>query len=825
MSFVSLSGNIVSSSYLPLEHELTPGLRRLRPIARTRQPGRPPSAPNALIGREGDVATARAMLVERGVRLLTLTGPGGVGKTRLAMQIAHEVADAFVDGVVFVSLAAITDPALVLPTVMRTLGLRQGDGRVPAEVVADMLCELRLLLVLDNFEQVRPAAREVSALLEACPGVSVLVTSRVRLHLSGEQRVPVTPLALPLAHRPGNGTQRHLVEAANESPAVQLFVVRAQAVDPGFALGPENAAAVAAICQQLDGLPLAIELAAARGVLLSPNEILARLHPALQLLTGGPDDAPNRHQTMREAIAWSFGLLSPHEQTLFQTLAVFQGGFTLDEVEGLLQYLLADDGGDAGNTSPETAPPAGSTFESLASLVETSLLQRTLSSSGARFGMLETIREFAQEQLEASGDGEGVRRAHARYFAHVTEEARARIHGPEGASVLDRLEIEHDNLRAALAWTIDANEVKLALRLTQAAWRFWWMRSHLDQGRAWLERVVAMPDTDREMASLRALTMVAAGYFARIQGDYARASELGEAALAVAHDINDAYSASSALHLLSLTATDRGELGEACAHLEAGIAIDRSAGYTHGVAYGLSDLADVALVQGKSDDAAQFANEALAIWQAQGDAWGVARAQVGRGKIARAQGDGSRAVSHICESLKACITLGDKEIAARGISELAVIAVERGDLQLAAQFCGSVAALRDAIGAPVALAERASHEALVARIRAGLPANVFSSAWEVGFASSLEEVVTTVAAYVTSEGSPPTGKFSARNLLTPREREVLEHLARGWSDKEIAAELYIGQRTVSSHVAAILAKLKVSSRAAAVAIALRDGGY
>lgn len=763
------------------------------------------------------------MLVEGGVRLLTLTGPGGVGKTRLALQIAQNVAATFADGVIFVSLAAVTDPALVMPTIMHALGLRQGDGRAPADIVADSLCEKHLLLVLDNFEQVRSAAREIAALLEACPAVAVLVTSRVRLRLSGEQRFPVTPLALPWATPPGDGRPRPTMEVIADAPAVQLFVARAKAVDPEFSLGAENAPVVAAICRRLDGLPLAIELAAARGVLLAPAELLARLEPALPLLTGGPDDAPDRLQTMRNAIAWSFGLLTRHEQGLFQMLAVFQGGFTLDGVEGVLQRMLESTGGpDDGLSACDPAIPQGSTFELLASLVETNLLQRTVSSTGARFVMLETIREFALEKLEASGQAKTVHHAHATHFMQLSEDARARIHGPEGTDVLDRLEFEHDNVRAALAWTIGAGETELALRLVQASWRFWWMRSHLDQGRSWLERVVTLADMHPGSTSLRTLTMVAAGYFARVQGDYARAMALGEEALALARDMDDARGASGALHLLSLTATDCGELEEAWAHLEAGIAIDRSVDYAHGVAYGLADLSDVALAQARLEEAAAFAGEALSIWQAQGDAWGEARARIGLGRIAHAQGDGPQAVSRICEGLTACVTLGDKEIAARGVSALATIAAERGEFRLAAQLSGSVAALRDTIGAPIARAEQARHEALVSDIRAGLSSSAFSSAWDAGYVLPLDDTIAEATSLAVESTVPASNRNSARNVLTPREREVLEHLARGQTDKEIAADLCIGQRTVSSHVAAILAKLGVSSRGAAAVVALRD---
>jgi DNA-binding CsgD family transcriptional regulator len=317
------------------------------------------------------------------------------------------------------------------------------------------------------------------------------------------------------------------------------------------------------------------------------------------------------------------------------------------------------------------------------------------------------------------------------------------------------------------------------------------------------------------------MTQVAAGYFARVQGDYARASALGAEALALAQQIGDARSASGALHLLSLTATDCGELAEAQAHLEAGIAIDRSVDYAHGVAFGLSDLGDVALARGRLADAAAFADEALAIWRARGDAWSVAWAQIRRGRIARAQGDSALAVSLVCDGLAASAQFGDKEIAARGISELAAIAAERGELRLAARLYGSVAALRQAIGAPMAPTERAGHDAAVDTIRHALPGNAFAAAWEAGRTLSLDQAVAEATSLVRAAGRMD-GNGATADLLTSRQREVLQHLARGWSDKEIAAALFISPRTVSAHVAAILAKLDAPSRSAAAAMAVRD---
>ena len=789
-----------------------------------------PSSLTSLIGRETDVAAVLASLGEH-ARLVTLTGPGGVGKTRLALRIGEEAASGFANGVVFVSLAMLTTPDLVLPTIAWALGLRDAGDQPLLEVVARFLHRAHLLLVLDNFEQVLPAAASVATLLARCPGVDALVTSRAPLRVTGEQRFSVAPLALPPPMRVGGRGDAALTAAA-ASPAVQLFVARAQGVDPTFVLHARNAETVAAICRRLDGLPLAIELAAARAYLLEPSELLSRLRPALPHLDGGPSDAPDRLRTMRNAIAWSFDLLTAEEQRLFRRLGVFAGGFTLEAAESVAAGRRG-----AGAPGPrEDDDPASSAsiprwhlegtpltpFNLIASLVDASLLRRTVAQGESRFAMLETIREFALESLESSGEAESARRAHALWCVRLAEDVLAHIHGPEGPAALDRLETEHDNLRAALSWTIAAGETELALRLAYAAWRLWWMHSLLEEGRTWLERALALPDTGPATTALRPMTQVAAGYFARVQGDYARASALGVEALALAQQTGDAHGASGALHLLSLTATDCGNLAEAQAHLEAGIAIDRSVDYAHGVAFGLSNLGDVALARGLLDDAAAFADEALAIWRDRGDAWSVAWAQIGCGRIARAQGDPARAVSLVCDGLATCAKLGDKEIAARGISELAAIAAERGELRLAARLYGSVAALREAIGAPLAPTERAGHDEAVDAIRAGLLGNAFAAAWEAGRALSLDQAVTEAAALTHAASRTNGNGASATDLLTSRQHEVLRLLARGWSDKEIAAVLFISSRTVSAHVATILTKLGAPSRSAAVAIAVRD---
>jgi predicted ATPase len=418
-----------------------------------------PSRLTSFIGREREVRAARELLLRDGVRLVTLTGPGGTGKTRVALQTTAEVLDAFEDGVVFVELAPIAAPTLVVPTVAQAVGVRDAGNRPAMEALEAYLRDRRLLLLLDNFEQVVAAAPDIARLLAACPGLKVLVTSRAPLHLSGEHEYPVPPLPLPIVGDPGSTAEL----AAN--PAVALFVQRAQEVRPDFGLTDENAATVAEVCRRLDGLPLAIELAAARIKLLPPRELLARLERRLPLLTGGPRDAPERQRTLRDAIAWSHDLLDDVEQVLFRRLSVFVGGCSIQAAGGVC-VADADLGFDV--------------LDGVASLLNKSLLRREDGPGGEpRFSMLETVREYALERLEACGETTAIRRRHAEFFLDLAERIEVELWGPDQSALLDRCEAEHDNFRAVLAWTQGAGDDPVtALRLAAGLAQFWNIRSH-----------------------------------------------------------------------------------------------------------------------------------------------------------------------------------------------------------------------------------------------------------------------------------------------------------------------------------------------------------
>ena len=433
-----------------------------------------PVQPTTFIGREREVAEARALL--EGTRALTLTGPGGTGKTRLALQVAAESCEAYRDRAVFVALAALKDPSLVASTVAAAMGVQEEAGRPILASLTERLAGMEVLLVLDNYEQLLPAAPLVGELLAAGPGVRVLVTSRAPLRVAGEREYEVRPLALP-------ETAGATPEELAESEAVALFVERARAIEPGFALGPENAAAVAAICAALDGLPLAIELAAARVRLLSPQAILERLGASLPLLTGGPRDRPERQRTLRGAIQWSHDLLDPDGQTMFRWLAVFAGGWTFVAAEA----VCSPPGG-----------PALDTLETLDALVQHSLARRDDSAPRPRFRMLQTIREFGLERLAESGEDPEIHERHAQVFLKLAEEAAGELTGPGQAVWLDRLAGDHDNLRAALRWSVDADRAATGLLIAAAIWRFWQLRDHLAEGEAWLTELLALPSAAEE---------------------------------------------------------------------------------------------------------------------------------------------------------------------------------------------------------------------------------------------------------------------------------------------------------------------------------------
>jgi predicted ATPase/DNA-binding winged helix-turn-helix (wHTH) protein len=615
-----------------------------------------PTPRTSLIGREQQVAEATELLLRQDVRLLSFTGPGGAGKTRLAVAVAAAIADRFSAGVQFVGLASITDPDLVATALADALEIQQIPNCTVPQLIGDQLQDSGpFLLLLDNFEQVLPAATVVAETLEACPSLKILVTTRACLRIYGEQEFPVAPLA--------------------QNSAIELFVQRATAVWPDFAMTSENALAIREICSRVDGLPLAIELAAARTKVLSPSAILDRLQSRLQLLTGGALDLPERQQTLRKTIDWSYGLLNEAERKLFRRLSVFLGGCTLEAAEAVC------------NTSRDLGIDL---FEGLSSLVDKSLVQRLdRAEAEPRFAMLETIREYALELLIDSREQSAARRAHAAYCLVLAEEGNPELSPADRARWLSQCDVEIDNLRFALDWLFQSTDLDWGLRLCVALFRFWDMREHLTEGRARLETVLRLADGDRSKERARVSHFL--GALATAQGDYPAAERFLEQSLSLYEELGDESGIAASLNALAVSARDRGDYSVAQSNFERSLACWRMLPDQLAIARCLHNLANVVKVRGDYPRARWALREATDIFEALGDRSGAAWSVNQLGDIAREQGDVAAARGLYQRALSAFQEAGDPWGSARSLTDLACIDCEYGD-HLAAR-----AAFRDAL--------------------------------------------------------------------------------------------------------------------------------
>ena len=725
-----------------------------------RFPNNLPLQATPLIGREREVEAVSERLRSPETRLLTLVGPGGTGKTRVGLQAAAELVDDFEDGVFFVPLAAITDPALVASTIARVLGLSEGGAQPPEELLEGYLRERSTLLFLDNLEQVIESASLVDGLLSGAADLKVLATSRIPLGLYGEYEFPVAPLSLP---DPGSLPPQ---ESLTGYEAVKLFVERASAVRPDFSLTQENAAAVVEICRRLDGLPLAIELAAARIKLLSPGVLLERLSNRLKLLTGGARNLPERQRTLRNAIQWSYELLDEGEKVLFARLSVFSGGATLEAIEAVC---------DAPGDLPTDV------FDGVSSLVDESLLRQEEGSGGEpRFVMLETIREYARERLGQSGEAEATSRAHAAYFLALAEEAEPMLWGAEDALWLDRLEQEHNNMRAALSWAISHQEDEIALQLGGALQWFWFARGYYGEGRSWLEQALTGEDGASTAALAKGLDAV--GWLAQEQGDINRAAEAAENGL----KLGDEEAVGNVIvadlkHVLGETARHHGDYDLATEYYKEGLELYREADDRRGVAWSLGSLANVAgdrgdherakglyeeglilsrrlggarplgaylvslgyefLLEGNLARAAELNEEAAALFRQQGRRGDLQYVLVNLGWVALLQGDDVRANALYKESLVLCRELGDRLTASENLDGLACSAGERGDGGRAARLFGAAEALREATGYEQAPRDRSLREPYLEAVRDLADEEARSAAWEQGRSMRFEDAI------------------------------------------------------------------------------------
>lgn len=729
--------------------------------------GNLPAQTNTFIGRETEIEAIREQLTRPETRLLTLTGPGGTGKTRLAIRVASSLQGQFEHGVRFVDLESLSEASRVASAIAVALGVRE-RGEIPVqEALGALLRQRQLLIVLDNFEHVIEAAPLVGQLLAVAPGVKFLVTSRESLQIYGESEFSVAPLPLPAIQTSASAA------SVAKSDSVRLFVERARAARPDWELTNENAAAIAEICRRVDGLPLALELAAARVRIFPPEELLARLESRLGTLTAGPRDVPDRQRTLRGTIAWSYDHLEEPDRTLFARLSVFAGGATLFAAEAVCAEAGQADFPDA-----------------LLSLVNKSLIrQEPGSEGGVRYRMLETLREFAIERLQESGAEGEIRERHAGYFADWMEEAASWMDGPHQLVWLDRMQADHDNLRAALKWALESGAVELGLRLAGAAAPLWVVRGHLQEGydtsRALLERAVGAPaslplarttigaarlayrqnnleaaerlyatalELFRKLGDVRgaASSLIGIGMSETERGEYRVAPKRFAQALGEHRSVGDHSGEGNALINLGWTAMRAGDYGPAKEYLHDGLAAYQRAGDAVGVAFTYSGLGELYLRTGDLDQASRFLQDSLQARRALGDKWGMGATLGSMGWAALEGGDAASAAARLKESLRLRNELGEKGGMAWCLEKMAEVAAATDASDRAVTLYGGAAELRSSIGSSIDPADQAAHQQRLASLREQLGEAEFESAWRRGVQLTLPDLI--LYAYETGPG-------------------------------------------------------------------------
>jgi predicted ATPase/DNA-binding CsgD family transcriptional regulator len=821
--------------------------------------GRPqhnlPAPRSSFVGRKREIEEVERELAS--TRLLTLTGAGGAGKTRLALEVARDLLEAYPQGVWLVQLAPLSEEALVPKAVAEALGVSERPQEPLTDTLSEVLEDRRLLLVLDNCEHLLDAAAHlVDRVLDSSAGLRILATSRETLGVEGEVRWLVPPLSVPQSQ----GTPS--LEELEAYESVRLFVERARGRDPSFSLSPHNARAVAAICGSLDGIPLAIELAAARVGTLSAEQISERLEDSLRLLRGGSRTQLPRQRTLSGTLDWSYELLSEDEKKLFGRLSAFAGGWSLEASEAV---------GRGGGVEEDDI------LDLLSGLVDKSLVVvRVRHEGGVRYRLLVPVRQYALEKLEESGGVESAKRAHADYFLALAEEAEPRLRGPEDMEWLQRLEAEHDNLRAALSWALEREEVELALRLGRALGAFWQSHGHMGEGRKWLEAALAKDgrvsvilrikalealfwityhhwDLDRAESiaqeamglsneaeidsSLAASLRIMLACPAWVRGDYVRGKELLEKSLAFSREAGDKVKIVEALFELAGTASGLGNEAWEKKIYEEGIAVCREVGYIYRLPSFLLSLGFVLMVEGDYERGAALNEEAVAICREHGyKSLYLNYALNNLGWAALLQGHYERARAFFEESLVACNELGDKMVAWESLDGLACVAGAEGEALKAAKLFGAAEGLyetlRDAVAYQLSPEEEAWREPYRATARSLLGEAVWEEALAQGRVMGLEEVTEHALSTEESSAAPPSSTTSHSSQssapehpagLTSREVEVLGLVAAGMTNAQVAQRLFLSPRTVHRHLNSIYHKLGVSSRTAATRFAIEQG--
>ncbi|HST03340.1 MAG TPA: tetratricopeptide repeat protein [Chloroflexia bacterium] len=802
--------------------------------------------PTMLIGRERDAEAICSLLDARGgsdvARLVTLVGPGGVGKTRLALQVAEEVLEEFPDGVYLIDLAPLSDPASVIPAIARTLDVRETPSTSLLSTLKEYLHNQRTLLVLDNFEQVIAAGQQLGELLASCPSLKLLVTSRSPLRLHAEWEFPVSPLALPVQGDPLGAGE------ISQYGAVALFVQRARTVRADFELRDSNAAAVVEICRRVDGLPLAIELVAAHTRLLPPQSILARLTHPLRLLVYGAQESPVRHKTMRETIEWSYNLLNEQEQGLFRRISVFVGGASLRATEAVCNITgdIAIDVDD---------PLAIEVLEGVEALLDKSLLHKSNMGTDVdpRLLMLETVREYALEQLVASGEAEIIRRRHADYFVALATQIKPDIESGDVPTWMPRLIPEHDNLRAALRWLLERDDPadnEAALQLILDLQGLWGRRHNTTEVQRWLE--TALTRLDGEVTLLRVQALRFAANTSYLRAEYERSQVWAEQALAAARMLKSDNLVADTLGLIGLLAIFRGEYEQARLVLEEALDIYRSIKNEFGVGVSYINLGEAMRYQGDYAQAEAYFRESLPIFRALERNGGVLQSLNNIGFAAYMQGNLPAARSVFLEGLALAVEIDARKQAAEVLTGMAgVLLAESGaesplDLPMpgvspqnlarvpaaerqegvteAVNLLGNASTIIEQSGRQLEPVEQAEFDRHVESARAMLGEEAFAKAWDEGRTMSLNQAhrlaTREPAARHQGRGCAPKQTIGG---LTSRESEVTALVAQGLSNEEIAGTLVLSERTVETHVSHALHKLGLSSRAQLTAWAIQNG--